>query len=148
MIGLSISELALILFFGLCAVFSAIVVRRSIARLFRRQPETPPMLRFLGVPDVRSELTGFLHKNMVVGDADIRDGVVYPRTRLGEAGPLASILENAATVTVGFKNPNASSLYVYDPHRGSFMLLRDLDLDHIADAARIIRHVAEKNTKT
>lgn len=106
------------------------------------------VMRNLSTPEVRLDLTAFLQKQLVIGDADIRGGVVYAPVPAERLDPLAVVLENAASMISRLRNPGGSSLYVRDSVNERFMLLSDLDLDHLLDAARVMNRVAEDRRKS
>lgn len=108
----------------------------------------PPGERTLSDREVMVDLTAFLRKQNVVGDADIRDGVVFPPVPPEKLDPLAVVLGNAAVFINRLRNPAACSLYVRDSMSDRFMLLPDLDLDHLLDASRVMQRVAEDRRKS
>ena len=133
-----------IISYGITAVASIIVgfhVVRLLDRKFRQQARQEPTTHDLTHEATRARLTLFLTQAGIVGNAEIRDGVVYPlhEERLH---PLAIVLGNAAAFASRLKNPAASSLYIRDSVHDRFVLLSDLDLDHIREAAQVMRRVA------
>lgn len=106
------------------------------------------VIRQLSDPAVRSELTAFLSKQGVVGDADIRAGLVHAPVPPERLDPLAVVLGNAASMLTRLQNPAGCSIYVRDSENDRFMLLGDLDLDVIHEAARVMSRVAEDRRKS
>lgn len=96
---------------------------------------------------VRDELTGFLRKQGVVGNADIRNGIVLSPITRDDVMPLATVLANAGSFMARLPNPAACSLYVRESQSGQMMLLSDLDLDHIVDAARVMQSIGKESRK-
>lgn len=137
------------------AVYIAVAAAASVLGVigFRRlghhlQQEAEQEIRSLSDRRVRSDLTNFLSKNNVVGDADIRSGVVLAPVPYDQLEPLAIVLGNAASFISRLKNPAASSIYVRDSVNDRFILLADLDLDHLVDAARVMQRVAEETQRS
>jgi hypothetical protein len=134
-----------IISYAITAVASIIVgfhMVRWMDRMFRKEVQEEPTTHDLDQPLTRARLTTLLAKARVTGSAEIRDGVVYPMHE-GRAHPLATVFGNAATFASRFQNPAASSLYIRDSVNDKFVLLADLDLDHIREAAQIMRQVAD-----
>jgi hypothetical protein len=121
---------------------------RRLDRWLKHRNAVEARLRDLAEHPTRQELTGFLQKQQVVGDADIRNGFVLAPVPPEKLDPLAVVLGNAAAMIARLRNPAASSLYVRDSVNDRFMLLGDLDLDHLVDAARVMQHVAEDRRKS
>lgn len=105
-------------------------------------------LRDLAERETREGLTAFLAKQNVQGDADIRDGIVYAPVPPDRLDPLVTVFMNAAAYYQRISNPAACSLYIRDARRDQYMLLGDLDLDHVVDAARVLQRVAEERGKS
>ena len=103
-------------------------------------------LRHLREESVRTELSGFLRKNLVVGDADIRQGIVFAPVPPEKLEPLALALGNAVGLLRTLPNLAADVLYVRQKD-GSLAMI-DLDLDHLIDAARVMQRVAEDRKKS
>lgn len=138
---------------GLLAFAVTVAVGLGLGWLYRLgckpeivEPEEPA-IRDLAEAAVRSELTAFLQKRNVVGDADIRQGVVYAPVPPERLEPLSVVLENAAAMISRLRNPGACSIYVRDSVNDRFMLLSDLDLQHLLDASRVMNRVAEDRLK-
>lgn len=104
-------------------------------------------LRELKDEPVRRELTEFLRKQWVIGDADIRQGIVFAPVPPDRLEPLAVVLGNAAATMARMDNRAADSLYVRMKD-GRMVLVGDLDLDHLVDAARVMQRVAEDRRKS
>lgn len=121
---------------------------RRLDRWLKHRNAVEARLRDLSDHATRQELTGFLQKQQVVGDADIRNGFVLAPVPPEKLEPLAIVLGNAAAFIARLRNPAASSLYVRDSTNDRFMLLGDLDLDHLVDAARVMQRVAEDRRKS
>lgn len=121
---------------------------RRLDRWLKHRNAVEARLRDLAEHPTRQELTGFLKKQQVVGDADIRNGFVLAPVPPEKLDPLAVVLGNAAAMIARLRNPAASSLYVRDSVSDRFMLLGDLDLDHLVDAARVMQRVAEDRRKS
>lgn len=121
---------------------------RRLDRWLKHRNAVQQRLRDLTEHETRQELTGFLRKWQVVGDADIRNGFVLAPVPPEKLEPLAVVLGNAAAFIARLRNPAASSLYVRDSVSDRFMLLGDLDLDHLVDAARVMQRVAEDRRKS
>lgn len=147
-----VSEIArllaqLILCVGLLTLLSGLWLRR-----FAHRPDggviREPKMRKLSDNEVLVDLTAFLHKQNVVGDADIRDGVALAPVPPERLDPLALVLGNAAAFLSRLRNPAACSLYVRDSVSDRFMLLPDLDLDHLLEASRVMQRVAEDRRKS
>lgn len=96
----------------------------------------------------RDKLNSSLERLGVIGDADIRQGKVFPAIPADRLHPLAVVLENAAAITRRLRNPAACSLYVRDSMNDRFMLLSELDLEHVMEAATVMRRVAEDRQKS
>lgn len=137
---------------GLLALAFWTVLSLGIVWTYRKADtgkfEDGGVLRNLSTPEVRLDLTAFLRKQHVIGDADIRGGVVYAPVPAERLDPLAVVLENAASMISRLRNPGACSLYVRDAVGGEYKLLADLDLDHLLDAARVMNRVAEDRRKS
>jgi len=97
-------------------------------------------------PEVRSELSGFLRKHMVHGDADIRDGVVVSPVSPDRLSPLALTLGRASALLTTMSNRESDALYVRDGDRG--YRLTGLDLSDVVEAASVIHRVAEDRHKS
>lgn len=121
---------------------------RRLDRWLKHRNAVQQRLRDLAENETRQELTGFLRKWQVVGDADIRNGFVLAPVPPEKLEPLAVVLGNAAAFISRLRNPAASSLYVRDSVNDRFILLGDLDLDHLVDAARVMQRVAEDRRKS
>lgn len=125
-----------------------LVVVRRLDRWLKHRNAVQQRLRDLKDQATRQELTAFLQKQQVVGDADIRNGFVLAPVPPDNLEPLAIVLGNAAAFIARLRNPAASSLYVRDSVSDRFMLLGDLDLDHLVDAARVMQRVAEDRRRS
>lgn len=125
-----------------------VVAVRRLDRWLKHRNAVQQRLRDLKDQATRQELTGFLQKQQVVGDADIRNGFVLAPVPPENLEPLAIVLGNAAAFIARLRNPAASSLYVRDSVSDRFMLLGDLDLDHLVDAARVMQRVAEDRRRS
>ena len=133
-----------IISYGITAVAAIICgfhLVRWLDRRFRREAVEEPTTHDLSSPLTRARLTMFLENSGITGSAEIRDGVVYPMHE-ERVHPLAIVLGNAAAFASRLKNPAASSLYIRDSVHDRFVLLADLDLDHIREAAQVMRRVA------
>jgi hypothetical protein len=121
-------------------------------RWLRRKLQPIPVAeegeRDLSDTHVRKGLTDFLARHKIVGDADIRNGFVLAPVPPERLEPLAIVLGNAAAFISRLRNPSASSIYIRDSVNDRFMLLGDLDLDHLVDASRVMQRVAEDRRKT
>lgn len=115
-------------------------------RRLRGQVQAEERIRRLSEESVRAELSGFLRKQMVVGDADIRQGIVFAPVPSEKLEPLALALGNAAAALARMQNRAADSLYIRN--RDGSLALIDLDLDHLVDAARVMQRVAEDRRKS
>lgn len=111
-----------------------------------KQAKHEVRMRHLADEAVRKELTAFLQKQMVMGDADIRQGMVFAPVPPERLEPLAVALSNAVSIIQTLANGAADSLYVRR-RDGEFALI-DLDLDHLIDAARVMQRVAEDRRKS
>jgi len=129
------------------SLLGVLAVRR-LDRWLKHRNAVQQRLRDLKDQATRQELTGFLQKQQVVGDADIRNGFVLAPVPPENLEPLAIVLGNAAAFIARLRNPAASSLYVRDSVNDRFILLGDLDLDHLVDAARVMQRVAEDRRKS
>lgn len=125
-----------------------VVAVRRLDRWLKHRNAVQQRLRDLKDQPTRQELTAFLQKQQVVGDADIRNGFVLAPVPPENLEPLAIVLGNAAAFIARLRNPAASSLYVRDSVSDRFMLLGDLDLDHLVDAARVMQRVAEDRRRS
>lgn len=135
-----------------CSIFITVglmgrMLLNWIDREIADEPKKPDS-RDLCEAHVRADLTNFLRKNGVVGDADIRQGMVFAPVPPDRLEPLAVVLGNAAAFASRLRNPSANSIYIRDSLTDQFMLLGDLDLDHLADAARVMQRVAEDRRKS
>lgn len=117
-----------------------------LRRHLRYRAAVEVQLRHLQEDAVRRDLAAFLRKQRVVGDADIRDGMVFAPVPPDRLEPLAVALGNAVSITQRLANGSADSLYVRR-REGDFVLI-DLDLDHLIDAARVMQRVAEDRRKS
>jgi hypothetical protein len=143
-----------IIAFGTAVAGTSILMGLAFERLKRylnKEAVYEVRLRHLNDEAVRRDLSAFLEKQQVVGDADIRAGRVVLPVRMDQIEPLAVVLSNAAAY--GFRlleitgNSNAKPLYIRNPISGEFLLLADLDLDHIIDAARLMQTMAENKER-
>lgn len=141
-------ETAIYLFVAIVSSLLGVVAVRRLDRWLKHRNAVQQRLRDLSDHATRQELTGFLQKQQVVGDADIRNGFVLAPVPPEKLEPLAIVLGNAAAFIARLRNPAASSLYVRDSTNDRFMLLGDLDLDHLVDAARVMQRVAEDRRKS
>lgn len=125
-----------------------VVGYNRLHRWLRHRNAVEARLRDLAEHSSRQELTDALKKWRIVGDADIREGIVMAPVPADKLEPLAIVLGNAAAFIARLRNPAASSLYVRDSVNDRFILLADLDLDHLVDAARVMQRVAEDRRKS
>lgn len=119
---------------------------RRLHRWLHHRAVVEERLRHLKDENVRNELSGFLRKNMVFGDADIRQGIVFAPVPPERLEPLAVALGNAVGILRHLPNLAADVLYVKKKD-GSLAMI-DLDLDHLIDAARVMQRVAEDRRKS
>ncbi|MDY6949857.1 MAG: hypothetical protein SXG53_29640 [Pseudomonadota bacterium] len=134
---------ASILIYLVAAVIASIVGVWSFNRLhriLRKEVAAEKRIRFLSDEKVRNELSGFLRNQMVVGDADIRQGIVFAPVPPERLEPLAIVLNNAAAMFHHLPNLAADALYVRKTD-GSWVMI-GLDLAHVVDAARVMQTVA------
>lgn len=131
---------------AITAIFAGVYGVRWLDRKMRGQAQDEARIRRLSEESVRAELSGFLRKQMVVGDADIRQGIVFAPVPADRLEPLAVALGNAASMLARMQNRAADSLYIRNKD-GSLALI-DLDLDHLVDAARVMQRVAEDRRKS
>lgn len=124
-----------------------VVLFRRLDGWLRQRNAVEAQLRDLADHATRRELTEFLRQQQVIGDADIRNGIVFAPVPDDMVEPLAIVLGNAAAMIARLKNPAASSIYIRDSVNDRFLLLADLDIDHLLDAARVMQRVAEDNLK-
>lgn len=117
-------------------------LRRQIAC---EQDDEPQEARSLSDELVRRDLSRFLTKQNVIGDADIRNGVVYAPVPPERLEPLATVLINAAGLISNLSNRAADSLYIRTKDGWA---MTDLDLDHVIDAARVMQRVAEDRQRS
>ncbi len=141
-------ETAIYLFVAIVSSLLGVIAVRRLDRWLKQRNAVQQRLRDLADQATRQELTGFLQKQQVVGDADIRNGFVLAPVPPEKLEPLAIVLGNAAAFISRLRNPAASSLYVRDSVNDRFILLGDLDLDHLVDAARVMQRVAEDRRKS
>lgn len=141
-------ETAIYLFVAIVSSLLGVLAVRRLDRWLKQRNAIQQRLRDLADQGTRQELTGFLQKQQVVGDADIRNGFVLAPVPPEKLEPLAIVLGNAAAFISRLRNPAASSLYVRDSVNDRFILLGDLDLDHLVDAARVMQRVAEDRRKS
>lgn len=141
-------ETAIYLFVAIVSSLLGVLAVRRLDRWLKQRNAVQQRLRDLADQGTRQELTGFLQKQQVVGDADIRNGFVLAPVPPEKLEPLAIVLGNAAAFISRLRNPAASSLYVRDSVNDRFILLGDLDLDHLVDAARVMQRVAEDRRKS
>jgi hypothetical protein len=137
--------------YAIVAIVSSLIGIYAVRRLDRwlkHRAAVEVRLRDLAEQPTRQQLTGFLQKQQVVGDADIRNGFVLPPVPPEKLEPLAVVLGNAAAFIGRLRNPASCSLYVRDSVNDRFMLVADLDLDHLVDAARVMQRVAEDRRKS
>lgn len=133
---------------AIAAIICGFHLVRWLDKRFRRQARVEPQTHDLSSPITRARLTSFLDSAGITGSAEIRDAVVYPMHE-DRAHPLAIVFGNAAAFANRLKNPDACSLYIRDSVNDRFLLLADLDLDHIREAAQTLRRVAaEKGNKS
>lgn len=136
------TAVAVLAFSGAAFTFALVRSRRQVEQMAKNIPTD------LAQHETRVQLTAFMQKHGVYGSADIRDGVVYPPVAPDRLEPLAVVLGNAAAMIGRLRNPAAASLYVRDSVNDKFMLLADLDIDHLLDAARVMQRVAEDRRKS
>lgn len=141
-------ETAIYLFVAIVSSLLGVLAVRRLDRWLKQRNAVQQRLRDLSDHATRQELTSFLQKQQVVGDADIRNGFVLAPVPPEKLEPLAIVLGNAAAFIARLRNPAASSLYVRDSVNDRFILLGDLDLDHLVDAARVVQRVAEDRRKS
>lgn len=141
-------ETAIYLFVAIVSSLLGVLAVRRLDRWLKHRNVVQQRLRDLKDQATRQELTAFLQKQQVVGDADIRNGFVLAPVPPDNLEPLAIVLGNAAAFIARLRNPAASSLYVRDSVSDRFMLLGDLDLDHLVDAARVMQRVAEDRRRS
>lgn len=137
----------------ICSIFITVgLMGRMVLNWIDRQIVTDskdePKVRDLSDPKIRADLTRFLQKRAVFGDADIRQGFVFPPVPPERLDPLAVVLGNAASFGARLVNPSSSTIFIRDSMSGQTFPLGDLDLDHIADAARVMQRVAEDRHKS
>lgn len=125
-----------------------VIAFNRLHRWLRHRAAVEVRLRDLAEHAARQELTDALKKWRIVGDADIREGIVFAPVPPDRLEPLAIVLGNAAAFLSRLRNPAASSLYVRDSVNDRFILLADLDIDHLVDAARVMQRVAEDRKKS
>lgn len=101
----------------------------------------------LNLSYTRKDLTAFLAAHGVHGDADIRNGEVYPPVDPSKLDPLAIRLRNAHAVISRLRNRNACSLYIMGSD-GERPRLLDLDLHDIGEAASVMERVAADRRKS
>lgn len=135
--------------YALVALASTIIgvwAFRWLHRLLSKQVAAEERIRHLRDEKVRNELSGFLRKQMVIGDADIRQGIVFAPVPPERLEPLAIALGNAVGILRRLPNLAADVLYVRQKD-GSLAMI-DLDVDHLIDAARVMQRVAEDRRKS
>lgn len=135
--------------YTIVAIVSSIIgvwAFRWLHRLLRKQVVVEERIRHLRDEQVRSELSRFLRKNRVVGDADIRQGIVFAPVPPERLEPLAIALGNAVGLIRHLPNLAADVLYVRQKD-GSLAMI-DLDVDHLIDAARVMQRVVEDRKKS
>lgn len=123
-----------------------LVVVRRLDRWLKHRNAVQQRLRDLREQPTRQQLTAFLSKWNVVGDADIRQGMVFAPVPPERLEPLALALGNAVGLLRNLPNLAADVLYVRNKD-GSLAMI-DLDLDHLVDAARVMQRVAEDRRKS
>lgn len=136
----------LYVFVAILASLAGVWCFNRLHRLLRKQVVVEERIRHLKDEQVRSELSGFLRKQMVVGDADIRQGIVFAPVPPERLEPLAIALGNAVGILRRLPNLSADVLYV--KKRDGSLAMIDLDLDHLIDAARVMQRVAEDRRKS
>lgn len=141
-----ISEIFIYAVVAIAAIIVGAWTVRRLDRILRKQVQEE--VRYLTDPDTRAGLTAFLQARMICGDADIRQGRVYPPVHPDKLEPLANVLGQAVSIIDRLKNPNSCSLYIRDSERDRWQILGELDLLDIADAARVIQRVAEDRKKS
>lgn len=133
-----------IISYALVAVASIITgghLVHFLHKYFRAHPEPEPCP--LSDATVRNRLSLFMTRHKIYGDAQIIDGVVHPVATIN-AHPLAMVFRNAVSHMDRMQNPAASSIYIRDSVNDRFLLLADLDVDHLRDAAMLLSAVAER----
>ena len=123
-----------------------VVAVRRLDRWLKHRNAVQQRLRDLREQPTRQQLTAFLSKWNVVGDADIRQGMVFAPVPPERLEPLALALGNAVGLLRNLPNLAADVLYVRNKD-GSLAMI-DLDLDHLVDAARVMQRVAEDRRKS
>jgi hypothetical protein len=104
-------------------------------RTVRAEPTEP--LNLID-PRTRKGLTDFLARHQIVGDADIRDGVVLSVVTVDRLHPVADRLRAAVRTLRHMRNPAASSLYLRDSMTDRFRLI-DLDVEDLEEAVRLLQ---------
>lgn len=136
--------------YGLVAVASVIVGFHTVMWMHRkfREDEKAYEAEMLSLTDaqVRARLSQFLVKNGITGSAEVREGLVLP-LKEADAHPLATVFGNAVEFANRLQNPAATPIYIRDSVQGRYLLLCDLDIDHIREAAEMLRRVAEEKRK-
>lgn len=102
----------------------------------------------LSDPVVLGMWNGLLKKYDFTGNADIRNGVMMPQVHPDRLDPLVRALINGTSILRKLRNPAACSLYVRDSVNDKFMLVPDIDIEVLVDAARVMQHVAENRRKS
>ncbi len=101
-------------------------------------------VRSLADPDIRKRLGEMLTEQKITGCAQIVEGRVIPELTEAQLHPLALVLGRAALRISRLRNPAACSLYIRDSENDRWIVLDELDLDDIREAARIVQSVAEE----
>lgn len=126
---------------ALASIICGVWTVRWLHQKFRAEAQPEEELD-LSSADTRARLKRMIDKYGITGSADIREGLVLEPIDLSAAEPLTIVLANATAFIGRLQNPAASSLYVRDSVNDRFMLLSDLDLDHLIDAHRIMQEIA------
>lgn len=106
------------------------------------------VFRDLANPATRDSLAKFLQAHGITGEADIRDQKVFPAVPAMHLDPLAVVLNLAASRIDRLKNPNACALYMRDVEADRWVILDELSLFDLRNAARVITRVAEDRKKS
>lgn len=95
--------------------------------------------RDLGHPATRLDLQQLLAKGNVVGDADIRNGMVQPAPDLDAAHPVLRLgISAVADFYRRSPNSNAGLLYWRDPATGQFSLFGEFDVECVSEVVGLL----------
>lgn len=115
----------------------------TAGRLPELDDDDPVRSNHLGLMLNRTRLSSLLSRNYITGDANIREGKVYPVVDPVRVHPIMTLLEGAANRVARLPNPSASVIYMRDPETGRYEPLGSIDAEDFREIVELLRPVAE-----